>query len=100
MGGKGGAYPAGNREPAGYWEVRSDKRRLIFQADNSSGGEYRKLEKPGTQAGETSYSQVAVTVQTAEVRGLRLWILKGLISSCYARQFSSGSSPGKAMHAI
>lgn len=48
-------YPAGKREPTVFFEVRSNKKKLIFQADNSGGGsEYRKLEKTKTKARETS----------------------------------------------
>jgi len=49
-----GAHPAGNRDPAVFSEVRSDNKRLIFQADNSRGSEYRKLEKTKTKARETN----------------------------------------------
>lgn len=47
-------YPAGKREPTMFSEVRNNKKKLIFQADNSGGSEYRKLEKAKTKARETS----------------------------------------------
>lgn len=47
-------YPAGKREPTVFSEVRSNKKKLIFQADSSGGSEYRKLEKTKTKARETS----------------------------------------------
>lgn len=79
----GGGYPAGNREPAVFSEVRNDKKGLICQADNSGGSEYRKLEKIKTKARETRWS---------EVRGLR--------NSCYARHFPSEYSRSKTMSTV
>lgn len=50
---RGGGLSCRYREPAVLSEMKSGKRRLVFQADNSGGGELRKVKKTKIKARET-----------------------------------------------